>query len=195
MYQETEKSMSSQLTGKTIAILVANGFDENQMTEIQRSLIKVKANIKTIAPEQGVVNGWQGTGWGHYFPINGQISETLGSDYDMLVLPGGERAMAKLKDNLHTRRIINHFIEAGKPVAAIGAGVGLLALASGIKDRSVAAPADAQTDLKNAGAILSEDSLEVDGALLTSTGDDIIAWVTAAMDLSQAAEVKHAEAA
>jgi protease I len=180
--------MTPWIAGKTIALLVANGFDENQMTEIQRALIKVKANIKTIAPEQGVVNGWQGAGWGHYFPVNAQINETLGSDFDMLVLPGGERAAAKLKGNLHTKRIVGHFIDAGKPVAAIGSGVGLLALVSGIKDRDVAAPAEAHDELKNAGAIVGEDSLEVCGALLTSTGEDIAAWVEAAMQLSPDAE-------
>ena len=175
--------MTSQIAGKTIAILVANGFDENQMTEIQRSLIKLKANIKTIAPENGVVNGWQGAGWGHYFPISGQIGETLGSDFDMLVLPGGERATAKLKGNMHTRRIINHFIDAEKPIAAIGAGVGLLALASGIRERSVAASAELQTELKAAGAVISEENLHLDGCLLTSVGDDLTAWVEAAMEL------------
>jgi protease I len=179
-----EKStMTSPFAGKTVAILVANGFDENQMTEIQRALIKVKATFKTVGPENGVVNGWQGTGWGHYFPLNAQIGETLGSDFDMLVLPGGERAAAKLKSNLHTRRIINHFIDAGKPVTAIGAGVGLLTLANVIRNRTVAAPADAQTDLKNAGAIIGTDALEQDGNLLTSNGEDMAAWVAASLGL------------
>lgn len=187
--------MTSELAGKKIAILVANGFDENQMTEIQRALIKVKAIIKTVAPENGVVNGWQGAGWGHYFPIDGQINETLGSDYDMLVLPGGERASAKLKGNLHTRRIINHFIDADKPVAAIGTGVGLLALAGGIKGRSVAAPAEAQADLKNAGATIAENAMQADGMLLTSTGEDIAAWVEAALELSHETAVLVEQAA
>lgn len=176
--------MTSQLTGKTIAILVANGFDENQMTEIQRALIKVKAIIKTIAPENGVVNGWQGAGWGHYFPIDGQIGETLGSDYDMLVLPGGERATAKLKGNPHTRRIINHFIDAEKPIAAIGAGVGLLALADGIKNHEIVASTELQTEMKAKGADIIDEQLHLDGTLLTSTGDDLQAWVAAAMELS-----------
>ena len=173
---------SSRLAGKTIAILIANGFDENQMTEIQRALIKVRATIKTIAPEQGVVNGWQGAGWGHYFPVDGQIGETLGSDFDMLVIPGGERATAKLKGNLHTRRIVNHFIDAEKPVAAIGAGVGLLALADGIKGRTVAASTEAAAELKNVGVTLSDDALHQDDMLLTSNGEDIAAWVEAALN-------------
>src|SRR5580704_7123236 len=103
--------MTISLAGKNVALLVANGFDENQMAEIQRALTKAQATLRTIAPEQGVVNGWQGAGWGHYFPVDIQIGEALRSDFDMLVLPGGERGIAKLKANPHARRIIGHFLE------------------------------------------------------------------------------------
>jgi protease I len=181
--------MTLTLAGKSIAILVANGFDENQMAEIQRALTKAKAVTKTIAPEQGVVNGWQGDGWGHHFPVDVQINEALGSDFNMLVVPGGERAAAKLKDNLHARRIIGHFLEAGKPVAAIGAGTGLLALSNKISGRMVAAPVHAQDELKAAGAALSEEPQEVDLNLLTSNGDDLGAWVTEAIEFFGDAEL------
>ncbi len=173
--------MTSTVTGKNVAILIANGFDETQMTEIQRALTKAKANVKTIAPEHGVVNGWQGAGWGHYFPVDAQINEALGSDFDMLVLPGGERGIAKLKANLHTRRIVGHFLEAEKPVAAIGAGIGLLALSNKIAQRNLAAPDALHEELAAAGASLSEDEMTIDGFLLTATGEDIAAWVEASL--------------
>lgn len=169
--------MTPSLAGKNIAILVASGFDENQMTEIQRALVRAKARSHTVAPETGVVNGWQGEGWGHHFAVDAPIGEALGSDYDMLVLPGGERSMAKLKTNLHARRIINHFMEAGKPVAAIGAGVSLLALSSKLVERTVAAPQEVQDELKAAGAEISEDAEIIDGNMLTSNGDDLALWV------------------
>ena len=180
--------MSSTLTGKSIAILAANGFDENQMTEIQRALTGVKAKFKTVAPENGVVNGWQGDHWGHYFPVDAHISEALGSDFDFLVIPGGERAMAKLKANPHTRRIVNHFLEAEKPIAAIGAGVGLLALSGKIAGVAVSSPAENHDELKAAGAVVSEEALETSDAVLTSDGNDITAWVAKAMEMFSRAE-------
>jgi protease I len=180
--------MISTLTGKTIALLAANGFDENQMTEIQRALTTAKAKFKTVAPEQGVVNGWQKDHWGHYFPVDAHISEALGSDFDILVIPGGERAMAKLKTNAHTRRIVNHFLEAGKPIAAIGAGVGLLALSGKIAGITVAAPAECHDELKAVGAVVSEDAQEVYEMVLTSNGEDNAAWVAQAMELFAQAE-------
>jgi protease I len=142
------------------------------------------------------VNGWQGEGWGHYFPVDVSIGEALGSDFDALVLPGGERAVAKLKANLHARRIINHFLEAAKPVAALGAGVALLALSPKIAGRTIAAPAAAQTELKAANAVVSEDTQEIDNNLLTASGGtDIAAWVEEALALFAETEDEQAEAA
>jgi protease I len=172
--------MTLMLAGKKIAILVANGFDENQMSDIQRALIKVKADIRTISPEQGVVNGWQGEGWGHHFPVNVPIGEALGSDFDILVLPGGSRGVARLKTNLHARRIINHFIAAEKPVAAIGEGVSLLALSS-LRDRIVAAPVETHDELEAAGAGISDETQMTYGHLLTADGSDTAGWVEAAL--------------
>ncbi|MER2519923.1 MAG: DJ-1/PfpI family protein [Bdellovibrionales bacterium] len=169
--------MPSRLAGRKIAILIANGFDEDQVTEIQRALVKEKANIKSIAPEQGVVNGWHGNGWGHHFPIDAQINETLGSDFDMLILSGGERAVAKLKGNLHTRRIVSHFLDASKPIAALGAGVGLLALSTRIAGREIAAPAELHAELKAAGAVIVETPTMLDRDIYTSNGDMHENWV------------------
>ncbi len=181
--------MTLTLAGKNIAILIATGFDENQMSDIQRALTKAQATPRIIAPEQGVVNGWQGEGWGHYFPVHAQIGEALGSDFDMLVLPGGERSVAKLKTNAHTRRIITHFLDAAKPVAAIGAGTGLLALSDKIAGRLVAAPIAMQAELKAAGAEISASPQDVEGNLLTANGDDIKAWVEEALEFFGEAEV------
>jgi protease I len=175
------------LAGKNIAILVANGFDENQMTEIQRALTKAKASIQTIAPEQGVVNGWQGDAWGHYFPVNAQIGEALGSDFDILVLPGGERSVTKLKTNLHTRRIIGHFLDANKPIATIGAGAGLLALSDKIAGRVLAASESVQAELKTAGAEISADAQHIDGNIFSADGV-VNDWVDAALDFFSEAE-------
>lgn len=180
--------MTASIAGKSIAILAANGFDENQMTEIQRALTAAKAKFKTVAPEQGVVNGWQKDHWGHYFPVDAQIGEALGSDFDFLVLPGGERAIAKLKTNLHTRRIVNHFFEAGKPIAAIGAGVALLALSPKATGYAVAASEEFGEELKAAGVVVTGDAQEVSRNVVTATGEDIAAWVAQAIELFGEAE-------
>lgn len=178
-----------------IAILVAGGFDENHITAVQKTLTKAKKTYKIVAPEQGLVNGWQGNAWGHYFTVDEQIGSAMGSDYDILILPGGERGVAKLKTTPHTRRIVNHFLEAGKPVAAIGSGVGLLALSAKSAGLSVAASEDVKAELIAAQIEVSPESLVQEGQLLTSDGSDIEGWVEAMMALVGSLQLEEQEAA
>lgn len=166
--------MDQPLAGKTVAILVANGFEETEMTEPQRALLKAGAVLRIVSPEQGLVNGWHGSAWGHYFPVDKPIGEVLAADFDMLLLPGGGRSTTKLAQNPHTRRIIGSFMDGGKPVAAIGEGVSLLALSERIKARTVAAPADQRAALESAGAQLSDEPVVVDKALVTARGLDAL---------------------
>jgi protease I len=160
------------LVGKKVAILIASGFEEREMTEPQRAVLKAGAKPFLISPDQGLVNGWHGAGWGHYFPIDKQIGEVLAVDYDLLVLPGGDRSVDKLAANPHTRRIVSSFMDADKGVAAFGRGVELLAVAARLKGRAVAvAPASVERIVQAGGAV-SEDAMVIDRHLLTAQGHD-----------------------
>jgi len=159
--------MEKVLVGFTVAIIMASGFEETEMTEAQRALLKAGATVKTISPDQGLANGWHGKGWGHFFPIDLQIGDVLGADYDALVLPGGERSVGKLSLNPHTKRIVGHFLDAGKPIAAIDQGVGLLAQARKLTGRSVAAPESVREAVETAGGQWLEEPVVLDGAVLT----------------------------
>lgn len=186
--------MSQNQTGRSVLILVANGIDEVQLTEMQRALTKAGAKFCTAAPEQGLVNSWHDNAWGHYFPVDRSIGEVLGSDFDVLVLPGGERAATKLKQNLHTRRIVNHFIDANKPISAIGAGVALVALATRCAGRMVAATESLVPELTAAQMEVSVDVIEEDRNLRTAQGPAPQEWIEALL-AEMNAEIPVQEAA
>jgi protease I len=175
--------IENELAGPSIAILVANGFDENQVTAVQRTLTNASVKFKIVAPEQGLVNGWQDNAWGHYFTVDEMIANAMGSDYDFLFLIGGERGVAKLKTNPHTRRIVNHFLEAEKPIAAIGAGVELLTLSPKSAALSVSAPEACATALTAAQIERVVEDLTVDRNVLTGAGTDLSAWANKAVDM------------
>lgn len=186
--------MDKPLAGKTVAILVANGFEETEMTEVQRPLLKAGATLRTISTEQGLVNGWHGRSWGHYFPVDQQLGDVLGADFDMLVLPGGERSVAKLQQSAHTRRIVGHFLDAGKPVAAIDGGLQLLAIPGKLKGRQLASIEAFKTELEEAGGVLVDEPLVVDGLTVTARGlDELPAFVEQVLKIfGDAATVKKA---
>lgn len=119
--------MNKPLAGKKIAILAASGFNENEFTEPHRQLTLAGAEVKIISAGQGLVNGWGEKGWGHYYPVDFAIAETIGADYDMLFVPGGDRSISKLETNPHCRRIISTFIDGRRPLVICGEAIKLLA--------------------------------------------------------------------
>lgn len=169
IWKETELT-DQPLIGKTIAILVANGFEETEMTEPQRTLLKLGAAVRVISPEQGLVNGWLGAAWGHYFPTDKHVGDVLGADFDLLVLPGGERSVTKLMNSAHTKRIVGHFLDAGKGIAAIDDGVRLLAQAQKIKGRQLTGAAAAAAEVTAEGGNWVDEPVVTDKTLVTARG-------------------------
>lgn len=108
------------LTGQKIAILAANGFDESDMIAAQRALVAAGAAMRLVSSDNGLVNGWDGKGWGHNFPVDAALNTALGVDYDGLVIVGGQRSFDKLKMTAHTKRFIGSFMMAQKPIVAFG---------------------------------------------------------------------------
>ncbi|MFZ4762910.1 MAG: DJ-1/PfpI family protein [Alphaproteobacteria bacterium] len=166
--------MEKALDGKKIAILIANGFDEVSMTTIQKMLLTAGASVKITSPENNLVQGWHGSGWGHYFPVDVHLSDMLSVDYDMAFLPGGARGVEKLMANPHTRRIVSTFIDAAKPVAAWAEGVQLLVTANRIAKRQCAVLETNRAMLQEAGAVCVEEAIVQDGFLLTAGQDAVM---------------------
>lgn len=157
----------SQPTKPTVAILVANGVEEKQLTETQRTLLSAGTKYKTVSIEPGLVNTWHGQGWGHHFPVDMNVGEFLAADYDMLVVPGGERSIAKLAGSPHTRRVMSAFISAEKPVVLMSEAVELLAICECAAGRKVAGLETSREKMDTAGAVWVDEGMVLDANLLT----------------------------
>jgi protease I len=168
--------MHKPLAGKNIAVLVASGFEELQMTEPQKALLALGATIKLVGPES-LASGWHCDSWGHYFPVDGQLSSMLSADYDMLLVPGGARSLIKLAQTPHTKRIVSAFIDDQKPVALIGEGVEVLVIADRAEGITVAGAPESQAALEGAKAVWSEDAIQLSGNVLSATGADMPAFI------------------
>ena len=173
--------MEDVLVGKSVAILVANGFEEVDMTEPQRALIAAGAKVRLVSPENGVVNGWHEAAWGHYFPVDQPLSSALAADFDALLVPGGTRGVAKLSQNAHTVRFLRGFIDGSKPLMVFGDAITLLAVAERASGVDVAAPSDPAA-LTEAGAVISEDPIVVAGSVVTVAAGTEVDAVKAAID-------------
>jgi protease I len=124
------------LETKTIAILTANGVNQNDISQVQRALIQQRNFPKIIGAGAKLIQSWNETEWGHNFAMDVSITEALGVDYDILIIPGGERAMTVLQSTAHTQRILNSFVAAGKPVLFMNSSQTLIEVNGLDKDAS-----------------------------------------------------------
>jgi len=159
------------LRGKNIAILVASGFNETDMTEASRALIAAGATIKNVSVESGLINSWKNNGWGLNFMVDAPINTVLAADFDMLFVPSGERSMAKLSQNPHTKRIMRGFMDAHKPVALQGDAITLLATCERAENYTVCGDVSCKNDLVSAGALWSDGACHIDTHLLSGSGN------------------------
>lgn len=106
----------TDMTGKKVMLLVANGFAQMDFITLQREMSSLKAEMTVVSSEKNLVNGFNGAEWGLTFPVDQQIDTVLGSDFDAVIIVGGPQSVKRLQDNPHTARILEAFAESNKPV-------------------------------------------------------------------------------
>ncbi|HTU91936.1 MAG TPA: DJ-1/PfpI family protein [Gemmataceae bacterium] len=107
---------------------------------------------------------------GHNFMLNAAFSEVRPETYDALVIPGG-RSPEYLRLNEEVLRMVRHFAESKKPIAAICHAAQLLAAAGVVQGRSCSAYPAVAPDVKAAGGRWVDVGFEqahVDGNLVTA---------------------------
>jgi protease I len=164
--------MTKPLLGEKIAVLVANGFSEKDLTLTQKALMGSGAVLKIVSMDQGLVNSWNEQGWGLNFAVDQQLSEALAADYDVLIVPGGQRSNEKLKMTAHTRRFVGGFMNAGKPVVLFEDAVDLLAFADKAQDVTLCGPERLQAAAVAAGAKWSEEASCVSGLVMSGRSSE-----------------------
>jgi protease I len=172
---------TQRLSGKKVAILVANGFEEVEMTEPREALDAAGALTVLVSPEQGKVKSWQHTEWGDEFKVDVPLAQASPDDYDALVLPGGVMNPDHLRQNTQAVDFVRAFVQAGKPIAAICHGPWTLIEAGAVKGREMTSYPSIQTDLKNAGAKWVDREVVTDNGLVTSRKPDDIPAFTKKM--------------
>ncbi len=107
---------------------------------------------------------------GHDFTLNANFADVRPESYDALVLPGG-RAPEYLRLNEDVLRIVRHFAQTNKPLAAICHGAQLLAAAGVLRGRSCSAYPAVAPEVVSAGGKWVDvgfDRAHTDGSLVTA---------------------------
>jgi protease I len=164
--------MADHLNGKRVAILVANGFEQIEMTDPREALEGAGATTDLVSVQSDEVKGWNRTEWGDTFAVDVPIEEADPDDYDALLLPGGVMNPDKLRREERVQKFVRSFFDEGKPVASICHGPWTLIDAGVAKGRRMTSYHSIQTDLKNAGVEWVDEEVVVDQGLVTSRKPD-----------------------
>ena len=120
-------------------------------------LLEEGIKVDVCLPEGKSVKGFLGT----TLPPNKdqvikKIEDLKESDYDVLVLPGGVKAMEKIRQDERIIKFISNFNDHKKIIACICSGAQLLISAKVVKNRKIAGYYSMKDDLINAGAIYTD---------------------------------------
>src|SRR5687767_1826054 len=160
--------MGEMLNGKKVAILVADGFEQIELTGPKEALEMAGAEVEIVSPADGEVQGWNHDERADKFPVDMPLNLARSDDYDALLLPGGVRNPDQLRRLTRAVEFLDGFIATGKPVAAICHAPWLLIEADVIKGMTITSWPSLKTDLTNAGAHWVDRDVVVDRGLITS---------------------------
>jgi protease I len=172
-----ERAMNGTLSGKSVAILATDGFEQSELEVPKKMLEKAGAEVDVIAPEAGAIQGFRHFDRGSMVDVDHALGEVSAKDYDALVLPGGVFNPDALRTNADATRFVREFFAEHKPVGAICHGGWTLIDAGVVDGRTMTSVSSIRTDLANAGANVVDEEVVVDNGLVTSrTPEDLEAF-------------------
>lgn len=182
--------MEQKLAGKSVAILVAEGFEQVELTEPKRALEAAGAKTSIVSPSPGRVQGWKHFDKADQFAVDVPLDGAKAQEFDALLLPGGVANPDQLRINSKAVSFVRAFFDAGKPVAAICHGLWPLIDAGVVRGRTVTSWPSLKSDLQNAQAKWVDQEVVTDNGLVTSRKPDDIPAFNRKM-IEEFAEGRH----
>ena len=166
--------MAGKLDGKKVAILVADGFEQVEMTTPREALNEAGAETKIVSLKSGKIQGMHYVDKGDKFDVDLTLDQARPADFDALMIPGGLMNPDALRSNEDALEFARHFFDEGKPVAAICHGPQVLISAGLVRGRTMTSWPAMKADMRNAGANWLNEEVVVDNGLVTSRKPDDI---------------------
>ena len=166
--------MEQRLAGKKVAILVADGFEQVEMTKPRMALEEAGAHVTIISLAAGEIQGMNHADKGDKFSVDLSLAKAQPQDFDALMLPGGLMNPDTLRSTEEALEFVRHFFHQGKPVAAICHAAWILIDAGVVRGKTMTSWPAIKTDVRNAGAHWVDQEVVVDNGLVTSRKPDDI---------------------
>jgi protease I len=167
-----------------VAILVADGFEQVEMTQPREALHKAGAVTQLVSPSKGDVLSSQHEVPAETFPVEINVSDADPAQFDALLVPGGVGSPDKLRTDNKSMLFVHAFEVANKPIAAICHGPWVLVETDFLRGKRVTSWPSLKTDIRNAGGTWVDEAPVRDGQLVTARNpQDIPAFNKAIIEL------------
>ncbi|MEO8045430.1 MAG: type 1 glutamine amidotransferase domain-containing protein [Spartobacteria bacterium] len=166
--------MAEKLSGKKVAILVTDGFEQVEMTKPREALDEAGAETKIVSIKSGKIQGVNHDEKGDKFDVDLTLGEARADDFDALLIPGGLMNPDAMRQEESAIEFVRGFFEAGKPVAVICHGPQVLINADLVRGRTMTSWPALKVDMANAGANWVDEEVVVDNGLVSSRKPDDI---------------------
>src|ERR1043165_6712364 len=154
------------LSGKKVAIITENGFEEVELTSPKKALEDAGATVQIVSPQKEKVKAWNHDHWSIELPVDVNITEADADNYDALVITGGVINPDKMRLNSDCIDFAKQFLLEGKPIGAICHGPQLLIETHQLRGREMTSYWSLKTDLENAGVNWHDQEVVVDNGLV-----------------------------
>jgi protease I len=161
-------AMAKKLSGKKVAILSTDGFEQSELFEPHKALVDAGAEVTIVSLHNGEIKGWHEGNWGKTIKVDALVSESDADQFDALMIPGGVMNPDKLRCDENVIEFIEGFFHNGKPVAAICHAPAVLIETGLVAGKTLTSWRSIKTDLLNAGATWVDKEVVEDQGLVTS---------------------------
>jgi protease I len=182
--------MADKLSGKKVAILAADGFEEVELTKPRKALNDAGAKTSVVSIKAGKIQGMNHADKGATVDVDLTLEDAKPQEFDALLIPGGLMNPDTLRSTDEAVEFVRHFFRQGKPVAAICHAPWVLIDAEVVSGRTITSWPAIKTDVRNAGATWVDQDVVVDNGLVTSRKPDDIPAFNEKM-IEEFAEGRH----
>ncbi len=167
---------ADDLSGNTVAVLITEGFQDEETLYPKEFLRDRHAEVVVIGPTVETVTAYNSD---QQVQIDKAVADVTVDEFDALIIPGGQ-SPGHLREIEEVVEFVADFYETGRPIAAICHGPQLL-IAAGIMEGKRATCFEGMSDeLIDAGAHYEDSPVVRDGNIITSRiPDDLEVFSTA----------------
>lgn len=160
------------LSGKKIAILVTDAFEQIELTSPRDALHAAGATTEIVSLKPGAIQGLNHIDKADTFEVDKTVQDAQVGDYAGLLIPGGAVNPDALRMDERAMALVREFYDTGKPIAAICHGPWVLSETGISQGLRMTSWPSLKHELTLSGATWVDEPCVTDKGVVTSRNPD-----------------------